>query len=90
VVTSDGKLLTFGQGDYGQLGHGTTANIKLPERVAALQGVVIGQVACGLNHTVCVTADGSEVYSFGEGDYGQLGLGHTISKKTPQVSYTTV
>jgi E3 ubiquitin-protein ligase HERC1 len=41
------------------------------------------QVACGLNHTVCVSTDGQSVWAFGDGDYGKLGLGNSTAKSTP-------
>ena len=40
-------------------------------------------MACGLNHTVCVSSDGNLVWAFGDGDYGKLGLGNATAKSTP-------
>ena len=86
VVTRAGQLFTFGCGEDGRLGHGSSlANRRLPEPVMAhsLRGFKVGSVACGGSHTVCTTTDGLVSWAFGNGDHGKLGLGGNESHGLP-------
>jgi E3 ubiquitin-protein ligase HERC1 len=84
IVTNDGKLFTFGCGDAGRLGHGSLSSAKkIPEQVVGIPDN-IGLVACGYNHTICVASDGNSTWTFGDGDFGKLGLGHCTSMGSPQ------
>jgi alpha-tubulin suppressor-like RCC1 family protein len=42
----------------------------------------IVQVACGFHHTICLTADG-ELFAWGGGKEGSLGLGNWESSASP-------
>ncbi|GKV03441.1 hypothetical protein SLEP1_g15737 [Rubroshorea leprosula] len=56
---------TFGLGDNGQLGHGTTESAQVPQPVKELpQSVYLVSVDCGLFHTSVVSSAG-EVWSWG-------------------------
>ncbi|XP_020207141.1 probable E3 ubiquitin-protein ligase HERC2 [Cajanus cajan] len=56
---------TFGLGDNGQLGHGTTQSTLLPEPVKELpQNVYLVSIDCGLFHTCVVSSEG-DVWSWG-------------------------
>ncbi|CAM9315485.1 unnamed protein product [Chrysoparadoxa australica] len=83
LLTSKGEVITFGNGLYGQLGHGTSENESTPQVVKALLGVGsmtsagsftgVTSVACGAWHTIAATSAG-DVYGFGWGKFGQLGI----------------
>jgi alpha-tubulin suppressor-like RCC1 family protein len=86
LLTSSGKVLSFGTGQYGALGHGYSGGKQLPDAlrpryVEALAGIRCVCVSAGELHSAVVTADG-DVYSWGDGFCGQLGHGN----KTPQPS----
>ncbi|XP_075522486.1 ultraviolet-B receptor UVR8 isoform X2 [Primulina tabacum] len=56
---------TFGLGDNGQLGHGTTQSLLSPELVHGLpQNTFLTSVDCGLFHT-CVVSSAGDVWSWG-------------------------
>ncbi|KAM4558703.1 uncharacterized protein rpgra [Odontesthes bonariensis] len=73
-VTAHGDLYTFGESANGRLGLQVVqlANHRVPQRVQGILGHV-AQVCCGREHTVALT--GEDVYTFGRGQYGQLGHG---------------
>ncbi|XP_037367395.1 X-linked retinitis pigmentosa GTPase regulator-like [Talpa occidentalis] len=73
-VTREGKLYTFGEPDGGKLGlpNQLLVNHRTPQHVSGICEKVI-QVACGGAHTVVLTE--KDVYTFGLGQFGQLGLG---------------
>ncbi|KAF4520878.1 hypothetical protein B566_EDAN007059 [Ephemera danica] len=75
AISAEGELYTWGRGNYGRLGHGTTEDVNKPTLVPGLKGQNIVHVACGGGdaQTLAVT-DAGLVFSWGDGDYGKLGV----------------
>ncbi|WAR02234.1 NEK9-like protein [Mya arenaria] len=79
VVTTESQVYTWGDGSKGQLGHGDLTSLAKPKLVEALTGksitsVDVIAVACGPSHVVVVGSEG-EIFSWGNGAAGRLGLG---------------
>ncbi|XP_003962937.1 protein RCC2 homolog [Takifugu rubripes] len=72
LITTEGKLWSWGRNEKGQLGHGDTKRLEAPKLIEGLADHLVVAAACGRNHTLALTDNGS-VYSFGENKLGQLG-----------------
>ncbi|KFP10050.1 X-linked retinitis pigmentosa GTPase regulator, partial [Egretta garzetta] len=74
LITGDGELYTFGEPENGKLGllPEQLKNNRVPQPVLGIMEKV-NKVACGGEHTVVLTE--TDVYTFGLGQYGQLGHG---------------
>eukprot|EP01028_Stygiella_incarcerata_P009579 TRINITY_DN45980_c0_g2_i1.p1 TRINITY_DN45980_c0_g2~~TRINITY_DN45980_c0_g2_i1.p1 ORF type:complete len:397 (-),score=85.40 TRINITY_DN45980_c0_g2_i1:85-1275(-) len=84
AISRFGRLFTWGSGESGCLGHGTSDfNELAPRCVDSLLdiGRVI-HVSCGGKHTVVVMEDG-RVFSWGDNMYGKLGLGDDKDRMEP-------
>lgn len=82
-LTDRGIVMTFGSGSNGCLGHGNLTDISQPTIVEALLGYEMVQVACGASHVLALSTDG-ELFAWGRGDGGRLGLGTRESHNCPQ------
>ncbi|XP_041055229.1 E3 ubiquitin-protein ligase HERC2 isoform X4 [Carcharodon carcharias] len=86
AITSEGELYTWGRGNYGRLGHGSSEDQTTPLLVTGLKGLKIIDVACGSGDAqTLAVAENGQVWSWGDGDYGKLGRGGSDGCKTPKL-----
>ncbi|XP_051128885.1 PH, RCC1 and FYVE domains-containing protein 1-like [Andrographis paniculata] len=84
LVTSTGKLYTFGDGVFGALGHGDRESILYPKEVQSLSGLKVISVSCGVWHTAAIVEVSNQsgtyvpsrkLFTWGDGDKYRLGQG---------------
>lgn len=75
VLTQRCNVYAFGLNNMGQLGLGSLepGHTATPMLVEGLEDKGICQLSAGEHHSLAINEDG-EVYSFGRGDSGQLGV----------------
>ncbi|CAK8579014.1 unnamed protein product [Lathyrus sativus] len=83
AVTMESKVLSWGRNQNGELGLGTTEDSLVPQKILAFEGIRIKMVAAGAEHSVAITEDG-DLYGWGWGKYGNLGLGDTNDRLIPE------
>jgi len=79
------EVYTWGCNDDGSTGHGQgVESAEFPKAVKTFSGMKIRNVSCGSRHTLVVN-DRGQLYSFGWGIYGQLGLGDRENHWVPKL-----
>ena len=93
IVTQDSaenpRVLTWGRGQYGQLGHNSQPadEVLAPTAVPCLEGRPVARLACGQFHTSAVVAGpkgSGGVLTWGRGTLGVLGHGDEEDRLEPQ------
>lgn len=79
IAAQSFDVYMWGNGQYGQLGHGLQRNRRVPTKVRLLRGKHAVQLAFGEWHSLALCAD-SSVYAWGFGEEGQLGLADEDTK----------
>lgn len=73
AVTNEGKVMTWGYGGSGCLGHGDTRSYKMPTLVNSIFQERFVYLECGGYHTIGISEEG-EIWAWGRGDVNQLGI----------------
>ena len=82
LIDFEGNLWTFGNNDYGKLGHGYTTDFNIPKIVNTLKD--IQQISNGCGQHFLAKNSQNQIFVTGYNSYGQLGIGHTQSEPIPK------
>mmetsp|Transcript_50073 Transcript_50073/g.160252 ORF Transcript_50073/g.160252 Transcript_50073/m.160252 type:complete len:506 (-) Transcript_50073:46-1563(-) len=82
AVTEHGDVYAWGYNGNFELGLGEGVNRNAPQLVKGLAGKNVSHVSAGGYHALAVTHGGA-LYAWGLNTYGQLGVGHKKTVKSP-------
>ncbi|XP_045186998.2 serine/threonine-protein kinase Nek9-like isoform X2 [Mercenaria mercenaria] len=84
-VSDEGQVYSFGSDFYGCLGceNEEGDEVTSPVCINLFGSCPVQEVSCGDNHVVALTKDG-DVYTWGCGEFGRLGLGSEDDFASPQ------
>ncbi|EAL66176.2 ankyrin repeat-containing protein [Dictyostelium discoideum AX4] len=78
ILTDTGAVYSSGLCSYGKTGHKKKRDVLIPTQILELSNKRIKSIACGTHHSLAMD-DLGQVYSWGNGASGRLGLGNDFS-----------
>ena len=75
AISTIKELFTWGNGNYGKLGHCNFEHMLLPTKVGFFSMSKVENVVCGSFNTIAVTTD-SKIFAWGKNSHGMLGIPH--------------
>ena len=84
ALSQSGVVLVWGHGGGGRLGSGDTRGLFRPKVVEALKDIKCGFIAAGESHSLALTSERGQGYTWGLGDYGKLGHGDSTPQLLPR------
>ena len=89
AIDQDGNTWAWGHNDYGQLGNGSTSDLRNPVPGSVLRNpkdtstvLKAVQVSAGWAHSLAVDTDGN-AWAWGQNNYGKLGNNTTSNQYSP-------
>lgn len=79
IIDIENNIWSFGDNEYGQLGHGGGFPKSGPYIIPNIKAK---KISAGASHSLIIDMD-NNVWSFGDNSDGELGLGDDISRNTP-------
>jgi alpha-tubulin suppressor-like RCC1 family protein len=86
VISSSGRVFTWGRNNYGQLGDNTILNRSVPTEITSNFNLgsndKIVSLSLGYYHSSAVSSNG-RIFTWGDNGYGKIGDGATTSRLIP-------
>jgi alpha-tubulin suppressor-like RCC1 family protein len=82
AVTDIGKCYSWGNNEFGQLGHGNNMNAFEPFQVIFPSNTAIIKATCGTNHSLFLSSD-RKIFACGLNHFGQIGNGTEDNQNIP-------
>jgi RCC1 and BTB domain-containing protein len=83
VLTNCGEVYAWGYNYWGRIGNGCNDHQLIPIKVRGFNNERVVMISCGSGHSTALTECG-HVYSWGNNECGQLGIGNTVNSNVPK------